>query len=76
MHVLQNTSESFYRNVLENIRVFSLAKESIKVKDQELEEVYTFTYSGSVVDAVGGTEADIKARMSKARVTFNSSGKV
>ena len=46
------------------------------VKNQALEEVNTFTYLGSVVDEVGGTEADIKARISKARFAFISLGKV
>ena len=33
-------------------------------------EVDHFTYLGSVVDTQGGTEADVKARIGKARVAF------
>ena len=35
---------------------------------EAIEEVDHFTYLGSVVDTQGDTEADIKARISKARV--------
>ena len=58
------------------LRVHSANREPIMVKNQALEEVNTFTYLGSVVDEVGGTEADIKARISKARFAFISLGKV
>ena len=57
-------------------RVHSANREPIMVKNQALEEVNTFTYLGSVVDEVGGTEADVKARISKARFAFISLGKV
>jgi len=35
-----------------------------------LEEVNSFTYLGSVVDIQGGAEADVKARIGKARAVF------
>ena len=35
-----------------------------------IEEVEHFTYLGSIVDTQGGTEADVKARIGKARVAF------
>ena len=58
------------------LRLQATNTEPIKVKDQDLEEVNTFTYLGGIVNDTGGTEADIKARVSKARVAFNSLGKV
>jgi len=58
------------------LRICSSGKEPITAKDQELEEVSTFTYLGSVVDELGGTDADIKTRISKARNAFVSLGKV
>ena len=57
------------------LRICSSNTEPVKVNDQELEEVDTFTYLGSIVDEVGGTEADIRARISKARNAFNLLGK-
>jgi hypothetical protein len=40
------------------------------MKGSQLEEVDSFTYLGCVVDGLGGTEADIKARIGKARAAF------
>ena len=39
----------------------------IKLEEQVLEEVEAFTYLGSVVDKQGGTDADVRARIGKAR---------
>jgi hypothetical protein len=41
-----------------------------------LEEVEEFTYLGSIVNIEGGTDADVKNRINKARVIFNILGKV
>ena len=35
-----------------------------------LEDVESFTYLGSIVDKQGGTDADVKIRMNKARTAF------
>ena len=42
----------------------------IKLEEQVLEEVEAFTYLGSVVDKQGGTDADVRARIGKARAVF------
>ena len=42
----------------------------LNIEGQEIEEVEHFTYLGGIVDQQGGTEADIKARIGKARVAF------
>ena len=36
----------------------------------KLEEVETFKYLGSIVDKQGGSDADVKARIGKARAAF------
>ena len=41
------------------------------LEGETLEEVKYFRYLGSIVDTHGGTEADVKKRISKARVTFH-----
>ena len=51
-------------------------KQPIKIKDTNLEEVEEFTYLGSIVNIEGGTDADVKNRINKARVIFNILGKV
>ena len=48
----------------------------IKIKDTYLEEVEEFTYLGSIMNIEGGTDADVKNRINKARVIFNILGKV
>ncbi|VDP45305.1 unnamed protein product [Schistosoma margrebowiei] len=43
---------------------------SIRLDGETLEDVESFTYLGSVIDEQGGSDADVKARIGKARVTF------
>ena len=48
----------------------------ILLEGTPLEEVDVFCYLGSMTDGKGGTEADIKARIGKARAAFTQLGKV
>ena len=48
----------------------------ITLADRPLEEVESFTYLGSVIDMHGGTAADIRARVAKARAAFNQLEKI
>ena len=43
----------------------------IMLEGEGLEEVESFRYLGSIVDTRGGTEADVKTRISKARAAFH-----
>ena len=43
----------------------------ILIHGTPLKEVEAFTYLGSVMDTTGGTDADVKSRINKARVVFN-----
>ena len=40
----------------------------VTLEGNALEEVETFTYLGSVINKRGGTDADVRARIGKARV--------
>ena len=42
----------------------------IMLEGRALDEIETFTYLGSIVDKLGGTDADVKIRISKARIAF------
>ncbi|KAL9977341.1 hypothetical protein ACROYT_G014733 [Oculina patagonica] len=42
----------------------------IRIEGQEVQDVESFVYLGSVLDKFGGTEADIKRRLALARFTF------
>ncbi|VDO70624.1 unnamed protein product, partial [Schistosoma margrebowiei] len=43
---------------------------SITLDGKTLEDVESFTYLGSIIDEQGGSDADVKARIGKARVAF------
>jgi hypothetical protein len=58
------------------MKINAKRKQPIKIKDTNLEEVEEFTYLGSIVNIEGGTDADVKNRINKARVIFNILGKV
>ncbi|VDO87360.1 unnamed protein product [Schistosoma curassoni] len=42
----------------------------ITVDGEPLEDVESFTYLGSIIDEQGGLDADVKARIGKARAAF------
>ena len=48
----------------------STTRVSVTLDVQAIEEIDHFTYLGSVVDAEGGTKANVKARIDKARMAF------
>ena len=52
------------------LRINASSREAVKLGDNNLEEVETFTYLGSVINQQGGTDADVKTRIGKARVAF------
>lgn len=53
------------------LKINSTNPEPITVDDAALEEVESFVYLGSIIDAKGGTEADVRARIGKARTAFH-----
>ena len=57
------------------MKINAKRKQPVKIKDTNLEEVEEFTYLGSIVNIEGGIDADVKNRISKARVIFNILGK-
>ncbi|VDO67189.1 unnamed protein product [Schistosoma margrebowiei] len=42
----------------------------ITTDGEGLEDVKTFTYLGSIIDEHGGSDADVKARIGKARAAY------
>ncbi|VDP71227.1 unnamed protein product, partial [Schistosoma mattheei] len=43
---------------------------SITIDGEDLEDVKTFTYLGTIIDEHGGSDADVKARIGKARIAY------
>ena len=44
--------------------------EPVKLERNEIDKVETFTYLGSIIDKHSDTDADVKARIGKARGAF------
>ncbi|VDP22730.1 unnamed protein product [Schistosoma margrebowiei] len=42
----------------------------ITLDGEDLEDVKSFTYLGSIIDKQGGSDADVKARIGKARAAY------
>jgi len=51
-------------------------QEPLCTNNEIIERVTKFTYLGSIIDNTGGTEADIKARISKAQAAFSALNKI
>ena len=43
---------------------------TVSIEGEDIEEVDQFTYLGSIMERTGGTDADIRTRISKARQFF------
>lgn len=52
------------------LKTNSTSTEPVTLNGSPLEEVQSFTYLGSIIDQQGGTDADVKARIGKARAAF------
>ena len=53
------------------LKINKTCETPIMLEGETLEEVKDFRYLGSIVDMHGGTEADVKKRISNARVAFH-----
>ena len=54
------------------LKINTMITEPVRLVDDLLEEVNLFIYLGSVVDIQGGTEADVKARIGKAKSSISA----
>nr|KAG5689204.1 hypothetical protein BaRGS_014860 [Batillaria attramentaria] len=52
------------------LKINTASSDSITLDGNPLEEVEAFTYLGSIIDRQGGTDADVRARIGKARAAF------
>ena len=60
-------STSTGRGKIKVLKINTTITEPVRLDDDLLEEVNSLTYLGSVVDTQGGTDADVRARIGKAR---------
>ena len=59
-----------HRNKTKVLRTGTSQSQPVMLGGEELEEVDSFTYLGSIISKQGGTEEDIGARIGKARAVF------
>jgi hypothetical protein len=51
------------------LKINTSSTEDVKLRDNNLKEVKPFTYLGSIINQQGGTDADMKTRIGKARAS-------
>ncbi len=51
-------------------KIHATSTEPVKLRGKPLEEVESFTYLGSIIDKQAGTDADVNAKIGKARRAF------
>ncbi|MGL5901241.1 MAG: reverse transcriptase domain-containing protein [Cetobacterium sp.] len=72
-HVASTSAQiglNIHKDKTKVLKINATNNNPITLESEELEEVETFTYLGSVIDKQGGTDADVKARIGKARAAF------
>ncbi|VDO79574.1 unnamed protein product [Schistosoma margrebowiei] len=52
------------------LRYNTACTDPITIDGEDLEDVKTFTYLGSIIDEQGGSDADVKVRIGKARAAY------
>lgn len=52
------------------LKINAASEDPVILNGNELEEVETFTYLGSIINMQGGTDADVRARIGKARAAY------
>ena len=70
--IAKSTGLEINVNKTKNMRLQTRTETPITLNGRDIEEVDHFTYLGSVVNKKGGTDEDVKARISKARHAFVS----
>ncbi|VDO57314.1 unnamed protein product [Schistosoma margrebowiei] len=55
---------------IKNLRYNAACTNPVKIDGKDLEDVKSFTYLGSIIDEQGGSDADVKARIGKARAAY------
>ena len=61
---------NIHRGKSKVLKVNALSENPIKLADEALEEVESFIYLGNIVNGQGGTDADVRTRIGKARAAF------
>ncbi|PFX25697.1 ATP-dependent helicase SGS1 [Stylophora pistillata] len=52
------------------LKINTASEDPVTLRGSKLEEVEAFTYLGSIINRQGGTDADVRARIAKARAAY------
>ncbi|VDO66498.1 unnamed protein product [Schistosoma margrebowiei] len=61
---------NIHRGKSKILRYNTACTNPVTIDGEDLEDVKTFTYLGSIIDEHGGSDADVKARIGKARTAY------
>ena len=70
VQISQKTGLKVHPDKTKILKINPTVQEDMEINGKPLEEVESFTYLGSIIDKKGGTEADVKSRLGKARGAF------
>ena len=71
VRISQSTGLKVHPGKTKVLKINTNVDEDIKINEEPIEEVTSFTYLGSIIDGTGGATADVKARIGKARGAFH-----
>ncbi|VDP61308.1 unnamed protein product [Schistosoma curassoni] len=61
---------NIHKGISKILRYNTARTNPIRIDGEDLEDVKTFTYLGSIIDEHDGSDADVKARIGKARAAY------
>ncbi|VDO98846.1 unnamed protein product [Schistosoma mattheei] len=61
---------NIHKGEIKILRYNTACTNPIKIDGEALEDVKTLTYLGSIIDEQGGSDADVKVRIGKARAVY------
>jgi len=68
--ISHSTGLNIHKGKTKLMKINGNSNEPVALEGVALEEVDSFTYLGSIIDKTGGSDADVKARIGKARASF------
>ena len=66
----QTSKLNIHKGKTKILKVSTTREDPIILQGSKLEEVQAFSYLGSIIDKNGGTDADVRARIGKARAVY------
>ncbi|VDP50412.1 unnamed protein product [Schistosoma margrebowiei] len=67
---LSSSGSQYTQRKSEILRYNTACTNPVTLDGEDLEDVKTLTYLGSIIDEQGGFDADVKARIGKARAAY------